>query len=92
MLPMLKTLIICAVASASIMACTSTAQPRADAKTAAATARPCPQATASRIPVQPGECSATPGRTYSNEDGERTGQTNVGDALQMMDPSISVHH
>jgi hypothetical protein len=90
---MLKTLIICAVASASIMACTSTAQPRPDAKTAAAaTNRACSQATASRIPVRPGECSATPGRTYSGEDVERTGQTNVGDALQMMDPSISVHH
>jgi hypothetical protein len=89
---MFKTLIICAVASASIVAC-STAPQRPDAKTAAATTnRPCSQETASRIPARPGDCSATPGRTYSNEDVERTGQTNVGEALQMLDPSISVHH
>ena len=44
--------------------------------------------TASRIPQN--ECNA-PGRTYSQEDLERTGQVNPGAALQMLDPSISGH-
>jgi uncharacterized membrane protein len=44
--------------------------------------------TASRIPQN--DCSA-PGRSYSQEDLERTGQVNPGAALQMLDPSISSH-
>jgi hypothetical protein len=87
---MFKNLLICAVVSASVIACSATTPARPDSRTAAAA--PCPQNTASRIPMRPGECSSTPGRTYSNEDIERTGQTNVGEALQMLDPSISVHH
>jgi hypothetical protein len=90
---MFRTLLICAVVSASAVACTSTA-PRPDAKTTAATATnpPCRQDTASRIPMRPGECAATPGRTYTDQDMQRTGQTNVGDALQLLDPSITTHH
>ena len=90
---MFRTLLICAVASASVIACSSTGPARPDTRTAAAaTARPCPQDTASRIPLRPGECSSSPGRTYSEKDMERTGQTDVGDALQLLDPSITVHH
>jgi hypothetical protein len=89
---MFKNLLICAVVSASVIGCSTTAPARPDSRTAAAAL--CPQNTASRIPMRPGEwqCSSTPGRTYSNEEIERTGQTNVGEALQMLDPSISVHH
>jgi hypothetical protein len=90
---MLRTLLICAVVSASALGCSGTPQPRPDARTAAATtARPCSLATASRIPAKPGECSASPGRTYSQTEVEQTGQTNLGEALQMLDPSITVHH
>jgi len=89
---MLRTLLICAVVSASVVGCSGTPQPRPDARTAAATARPCSLATASRLPAKPDECSATPGRTYTQTDVQQTGQTNVGDALQMLDPSITVHH
>jgi hypothetical protein len=87
---MIKSILICAVVSASAMGCTTTAPPRTAA--AAAATRPCTQDTASRIPMRPGECSSAPGRTYSDKDVERTGQTNVGDALQLLDPSITVHH
>jgi hypothetical protein len=31
-------------------------------------------------------------RTYSKEDVDRTGQTDVANALRMLDPSITVHH
>jgi len=89
---MFRTLLICAVVSASALGCSGTPQPRPDAtRTATATAQ-CSEPTASRIPRKPDECSASPGRTYSQTDVERTGQTNVGDALQMLDPSITVHH
>jgi len=87
---MFKNLLICAVVSASVIGCSTTTPARPDSRTAAAAS--CPQNTASRIPMRPGDCSSTPGRTYSNEEIERTGQTNVGEALQMLDPSISVHH
>jgi hypothetical protein len=86
---MIKSLFICAVVSALAVGCTTTAPPRT---AAAAATRPCPQDSASRIPMRPGECSSSPGRTYSDKDMERTGQTDVGDALQMLDPSITVHH
>jgi hypothetical protein len=90
---MLRTLFICAVVSASAVGCSSTPQPRPDTPAAASTTpRPCAPVTASRIPARPDECSPSPGRTYSQEDVERTGQTNVADALQMLDPSITVHH
>jgi hypothetical protein len=85
---MFKTLLACAVVSATLVACSTTARPQP----ATAAARPCPLESGSRIPTEPGKCSSTPGRAYSQADVERTGQTNVGDALQMLDPSITVHH
>jgi hypothetical protein len=88
---MLRILLICAVVSASAMGCSSTPQARPDAPAAAMT-RPCALGSASRIPARPDQCSPSPGRTYSQEDVQRTGQTNVADALQMLDPSITVHH
>jgi hypothetical protein len=90
---MIKSLALCAAVAASCVACTTTAPTRtAAATTTATTTQPCRQDTASRIPMRAGECSSAPGRTYSDEDMERTGQTNVGDALQLLDPSITVHH
>jgi hypothetical protein len=87
---MFRELLICTVVSACA-ACTSTSQSRPDAKTADAS-QPCSLATGSRIPAKPGQCSSAPGRSYSQQDIDRTGQTQVGDALQMLDPSITVHH
>jgi uncharacterized lipoprotein YmbA len=79
---MFKTFLLCA--TVMLAACASTTP---TTRTAAAG---CPgNSTASRIPKQ---CSASPVRTYSQEDVERTGQTDVANALQMLDPSISVHH
>lgn len=36
----------------------------------------------------PPECANAPGRSYTQEDLQRTGQTNVADALRMLDPSV----
>jgi hypothetical protein len=90
---MIKSLALCALVSASAVACSTTDLSKsAPPKTAAVATRPCPQDSSSRIPLRPGECSPVPGRTYSDKDMERTGQTDVGNALQMLDPSITVHH
>jgi hypothetical protein len=82
---MIKTFLLCA--TATLTACATTTPTTPTARTAAVQ---CPHdSTASRIPNQ---CSASPVRTYSQEDVQRTGQTDVADALQMLDPSITVHH
>ena len=47
--------------------------------------------TATRLPERPSECAAF-GRSWSQDDLRRTGQTDVGQALQMLDPSVSAHH
>ena len=79
---MFKTFLLCI--TVTLAACASTTP---TARTAAAD---CGQnTTASRIPNR---CSTSPVRTYSQEDVERTGQTDVANALQMLDPSITVHH
>ena len=88
---MLRLLPICILAC--LAACAS-AGPQADkfqpAKTVASTAATCPQS-GSRLPARADQCS-TPGRTFSQADVERTGQAQVGDALPLLDPSITVHH
>ena len=90
---MYRTLLICAVISASVLGC-STTQPRPDAQqtASAATTQPCALQTGSRIAPKPGECSMAPGRSYSQTDIERTGEVDVAEALHLLDPSITVHH
>jgi hypothetical protein len=51
--------------------------------------RNCIQSTGSLIPPKPGTCLPVHGNSYSRQDIERTGQQNVGAALQMLDPSIT---
>jgi hypothetical protein len=71
----------------------STSQPRPATQTASAvTGQPCGLQTGSRITPRPGECSISPGRSYSQTDIDRTGKVDVADALQLLDPSITVHH
>lgn len=86
---MFKTLLIC---TAALLAACSTTRPAAtpDSRTANVT---CPDsATGSHLPSKEGKCGASPMRSYSQDDVQRTGQTDVGDALRMLDPSVSVHH
>ena len=86
---MFKTLALCVIGSASIAACSSAA-PRPDTRSAANAA--CPTySTGSHLPSKPGQCSSNAVRSYSQEDVERTGQTDVGSALRMLDPSITTH-
>ena len=63
--------------------------PAASLGPAAASGR-CVPATASRIPVKGDECGAF-GQTYTRQDLLGTGQTDIGPALQMLDPAVTVH-
>lgn len=85
---MLRTLLICT--AVAITGCaTTTADKPSRPVTAANTGDPLCVTPATRIP-QPNDCSA-PGRSYSQQDIQRTGQTNVGEALQLLDPAVTVH-
>ncbi|HEY2622585.1 MAG TPA: hypothetical protein VGI53_04025 [Dyella sp.] len=53
--------------------------------------RNCLQTTGSLIPAKPGTClTGAPGRSYSKDDIDRTGQPTLGPALQMLDPAVTV--
>lgn len=72
-------------------ATTSDVKPNATAAGAVAQNPACLTQTGSRIIDKKGDCSAF-GRSYSKDDIDRTGSVTAGEALQMMDPSITVHH
>jgi hypothetical protein len=52
--------------------------------------RSCIRDTGSHIPPPKGQCLPVAGRSYSQKDIQRTGATNMGQALQMLDPSVTV--
>ena len=55
--------------------------------------RRCIQETGTRIKRRDSKgCLAVNGSSYSREDLESTGSVNISDALQRLDPSITVHH
>jgi hypothetical protein len=78
------------VAGVTLFGCATTADnAKAKPATAAVVKDPtCLTETGSRIPGS--KCRGY-GRAYSNEDIDRTGQTNAADALALLDPSITVH-
>lgn len=53
--------------------------------------RMCVRDTGSHIPPPKGQCLPVAGNSYSQKDIQQTGATNVGQALQMLDPSVTVH-
>ena len=53
--------------------------------------RSCIRDTGSHIPPPKGQCLPVAGNSYSQKDIQRTGATNIGQALQMLDPSVTVH-
>jgi len=50
----------------------------------------CVGSTATRLPVRPGDCAGF-GSTHSRSSIDRTGQTSLPPALQMIDPTIQAH-
>ena len=70
----------------TLAACSSTGS---RPQTAVAQNVGCTTPSASRIPDD-NRCVSS-GASYSGEDIRRTGKTNAGEALQILDPSITVH-
>jgi hypothetical protein len=64
-------------------------KPVINAPQAAVTDPTCLDGTGTRLPAESAKCTVT-GRSYSHDDITRTGATNVGEALQLLDPSITV--
>ncbi len=52
--------------------------------------RNCIRDTGSRIPVKKGQCLPVNGRSYSQQDLQRTGEPELARALQKLDPRITV--
>lgn len=53
-------------------------------------ARHCLRSTGSLIPPPKGQCLPVAGSSYSQQDLERTGTNDIGRALQMLDPSVTL--
>ncbi|HET7562798.1 MAG TPA: hypothetical protein VFJ87_10525 [Rhodanobacteraceae bacterium] len=70
---------------------TATAPAKAKRAVPAPGSRNCIQSTGSHIPPPKGQCLPVAGNSYSQQDIRRTGATDVGRALQMLDPSVTVH-
>jgi len=85
---MLKAILIGTCASALLAGCATQGPPR---QSASAVGPGCVSDTGSRLARSQPPCS-TPGRAYSGDDLQRTGEINVGDALQKLDPAVTVQH
>jgi hypothetical protein len=81
--------IMAALALGGCAATTRTAQGPAPKQLASADPS-CLHETGSALPPSNTGCSGF-GRSYSSEDISRTGKTNAGPALQLLDPSITTH-
>lgn len=64
---------------------------QADAKHPMPGDRNCLQTTGSLIPPKNGHCLSVPGRSYSRQDIQNTGEPTLGPALEKLDPSVTVH-
>ncbi len=84
----MRTLVTCAVVA--IAGCASTPAPTPTAQTAA---KPACLSSGSRIPQSQKDCMSS-GSSYTQQQVDSTGRQNpeVGNALQMLDPSLVVHH
>lgn len=74
---------------------TATSKPKPQASSQRAVpplnSRMCIRDTGSHIPPPKGQCLPVAGSSYSQNDIQRTGATNLGQALQTLDPSVTVH-
>ncbi len=89
---MLRTLLISTLVSACLVGCESTPSNTSTASAKNAVPPNCIRDTGTRLPARPPGCQDLPGRSYSQTDIDRTGQTDAASALQMLDPSVTVHH
>jgi hypothetical protein len=78
------------VAGLVLFGCAATSQSTKPAASAATRDPNCLSETGDRISGDKTGCRGF-GRSYSDADIQRTGATKVGDALVLLDPSITVH-
>ena len=93
MTALLTKLLIGALLALPLAACTTpsaTREPPKSASLAPARTRGCVPDTATRIPVKETDCAGF-GRTYTQQDLQRTGQPDTAQALRLLDPSLTVH-
>ena len=76
---------------AACAARTAGVKPSAERSASVAPHPACLSQTGSRIAGNDAHCSAF-GRSYSNEDIDRTGATTAGEALRLLDPALTVHN
>lgn len=86
----MRTLILAGLGAAVWLAgCTTTNDTIVDVRSAAADVN-CAPRTASRIERRDGDCSIGSVRTYTQDDLRRTGAFSTAEALQRLDPSITM--
>jgi hypothetical protein len=78
------------VAGLVLCGCAATSQTTKPAASAAVKDPNCLTDTGDRISAGKPPCRGF-GRSYSKDDIDRTGLTNAGDALAVLDPSVTVH-
>lgn len=89
---MLNKLLISAVLTLALAACASTPSTPGAAKPAVASNQPppgCVGSTGMRAPANPQQCAVF-GSVYTRDDMYRTGATSAGDALRLLDPTVTV--
>lgn len=79
-----------AAASQSTASSATTPSKKAKRAVPATDSRNCIRQTGSHIPPPKGKCLPVDGNSYSQQDIQRTGAATVGQALQMLDPSVTV--
>ena len=80
------------IASSIVLAACAATTPNTKPQTGPSVAQnpACVKQTGSRIPADDASCR--PGRAYTSDDIDRTGATTAGDALRLLDPSVTVRH
>jgi uncharacterized lipoprotein len=92
---MLRAIVIGACLIATLAACvTDNGQSRKRSSATAADTSvtgACLTDSGPRPPLSQAQCPAH-GRSYSGKELQQTGEVNVGEALRMLDPSVSIQH
>jgi hypothetical protein len=85
--------VVSAIATALVLAACAATAPnvKPNATSAVAQNPACVTQTGSRIAGNSANCAAF-GRSYSRDDIDKTGKVDLGDALQTLDPSITIRH
>lgn len=88
---MLRPILIGTCLAALLGGCATQGPPRQSASATSTMGGATCLSSDTRLPRSPGPCGAF-GRSYSGDDLQRTGELNPGDALQRLDPAVTVQH